>query len=1622
MYGHRVRRAAALAAVLVLASIPLLPPEAGAEAWTKNDMGQAYAGNAYYGLRGVAVGDGDRDDRNEVYVTSYDDSTVYQYTFTEAGWVSNAIFTGGTYIYRVLVGDGDDDGKTEVYATGYRYASGRYGPMLAQVYYDSDQWNTEFITTLGYYTYSAAIGDGNNDNRTEIYTADYYGHVYQNSKGTSWDSQDIGNTTPAENSTYAVLYGICVGDGDNDGRNEIYSSSRIGYVDRYSFDEGAWRRTVVGRGEHNQLYGENYSSISAVEVGDVDNDGRNEIYGVSWTNASVYRFSWNSSSKKWDMTTIATLGNRVYAYSVAIGDADGDGRNELYAGTYKQVYKVWYDDKNGEWRSVGVGGGNHYMYDLAIGSATGDAGQVELYGACLDGHAYQFYTDKAPPANPIVSSDTHPVPGNWYNRSVVHVMWKDPGYDISGIDGYSVAWDKSPTTVPDATKDFEEKVHEMNSTPLSDGKSWYFHIRSRDNAVNWNLSAAHFGPICIDTRPPDSLSLRINDGEAYASGRKVSLFLEATDPTPGAGVALMSFSNDGVLWSPYERFAAERHEWDITQPRYGGNDSDGLKYVHARVMDGAGNEMAQGKWARAGVFLDRGDPFGLSVLIDGGDEFTTDPDVELGLSASDAASGVASMAFSNDGVAWSDWQEFGSTAAWSLTQGAGGSGSDGNRSVFFRVRDGAGNAAGPVKDHIILDRAPPEGLSVTIDNGAEYTTCATVQLALSCSDPYPGSGLTEMALSNDAGTAGPWEPFSSRVDGWSLVSGTGGKDADGLRTVHLRSRDRAGNLAGPASSSIFLDRVAPDPVSVVLSGGAPYTNKRQVQLALAADDPSPGSGVYGMQLSEDGVRWTDWEAFCTSLPHTLGGPDGTKTVHLRVRDRAGNLGPVAQDSIVLDTLPPVITNVRVMGVTDSSAIVGWSTNEDADSAVHYGTTAAYGSRVFDPSPATDHALTLRGLSAKTTYHFQVSSADLAGNPPSRSPDLVFTTAAVPDTGPPMLSGIRVDGITDVLAVVSWSTSEPADGKVRFGKTSTLGQSVSEPALSLDHSLVIAGLSPSTTYHFRVESTDSSGNGPATGPDMTFTTLSAPDTAPPVVMNVRVSGITDRLAIVTFETDEPGDTLVEYGNTTAYGSVLSGGAFVTIHEVTLSGLAPVSTYHFRVGSKDATGNGPSFSGDLSFMTADRPDTAAPVISRLRVEGVSDRTATVLWETDEPADSLVELGVTVNLGTTAADPSFRLQHSVTVSGLKANTLYHMKVRSTDPGGNAAASGGHSFRTAKSGTGGPDTTPPVISDVKVSGVTDSLALVTWRTDELSSGEVEYGTTMAYGLRASDPSHLREHGVLLVGLRPSTEYHLRVKAEDILGNGPSASADLSFTTSSGPDRTGPVISDVRVLNITKGSATITWRTDEPADSLVEYGPDDLYGTRRASRIFTTEHVITLAGLSPGVTYHFRVGSTDPTGNPSEAGRDLTFTTTGGGPQPGPQPGGGLPAVTVDNPWPWVALAAGLVAAGAGAIWYRRRRSRDQAAPKTAPEGAASPVGPAGPVEPLETLEMEAASTGAAAAVLARSRQPGPKPQPSPESHAPLRHIRCPSCKTRIPLYKEGPQQIQCPGCGKKGPYKPKV
>jgi hypothetical protein len=105
-----------------------------------------------------------------------------------------------------------------------------------------------------------------------------------------------------------------------------------------------------------------------------------------------------------------------------------------------------------------------------------------------------------------------------------------------------------------------------------------------------------------------------------------------------------------------------------------------------------------------------------------------------------------------------------------------------------------------------------------------------------------------------------------------------------------------------------------------------------------------------------------------------------------------------------------------------------------------------------------------------------------------------------------------------------------------------------------------------------------------------------------------------------------------------------------------------------------------------------------------------------------------------------------------------------------------------------------------------------------------------------------------------------------------------LRLTESS--DVTPPVISSVAASDITTSSAAITWATDEPATSQVEYGPTGALGlSTDFDSSLVTDHSVGLTDLTAATTYYYRVRSEDAVGNPATS--SIYSFTTGSGSQP---------------------------------------------------------------------------------------------------------------------------------------------
>jgi hypothetical protein len=115
---------------------------------------------------------------------------------------------------------------------------------------------------------------------------------------------------------------------------------------------------------------------------------------------------------------------------------------------------------------------------------------------------------------------------------------------------------------------------------------------------------------------------------------------------------------------------------------------------------------------------------------------------------------------------------------------------------------------------------------------------------------------------------------------------------------------------------------------------------------------------------------------------------------------------------------------------------------------------------------------------------------------------------------------------------------------------------------------------------------------------------------------------------------------------------------------------------------------------------------PVISDLTVSHVTEDSAEFFWRTDEPANTVIEWGLTdsYELGTITLD-DLTIGHTTFLTGLDPNTIYHFRVIATDDSGNTAYSDDHIFQTRV------DTTPPAnVMDFDAEATPERTVLLTW------------------------------------------------------------------------------------------------------------------------------------------------------------------------------------------------------------------------------------------------------------------------------------------------------------------------
>lgn len=371
------------------------------------------------------------------------------------------------------------------------------------------------------------------------------------------------------------------------------------------------------------------------------------------------------------------------------------------------------------------------------------------------------------------------------------------------------------------------------------------------------------------------------------------------------------------------------------------------------------------------------------------------------------------------------------------------------------------------------------------------------------------------------------------------------------------------------------------------------------------------------------------------------------------------------------------------------------------------------------------------------------------------------------------------------------------------------------------------------------------NGGNPGGPPTTLTISSVQAATPTTSGFQVS----------WSTNVAANSVVDYGTSASYGSSTPvNSTMVTSHQLALTSLTTGTLYHFRVRSTDAKGN-TAASSDMTFSTAG--DTTPPTVSitspaaNATLAGSVTVTASA---TDDVAVASVQFRVdNANTGAaiTAAPYSYLL-NTTTLS----NGNHTIMAVAADTSGNTATSLGVTVTVNNTAT----TVPSIASLNPTSGPVGTSVTIAGTNFGLTQGT---STVTFNGVAAKVTSWSAASVVALVPAGATTG-NVVVTVSGVSSSG------VSFTVGGA----GPVISQINVSGITTSSSIVSWTTDVPATTQVEYGTTTVYGNLTPlNSTLSTSHSQALAGLTAGTLYHYRVRSKNSSGVESISG-DFAFQT----------------------------------------------------------------------------------------------------------------------------------------------------
>ena len=407
------------------------------------------------------------------------------------------------------------------------------------------------------------------------------------------------------------------------------------------------------------------------------------------------------------------------------------------------------------------------------------------------------------------------------------------------------------------------------------------YLRFKDLAENYTEVTST--RVVLDLKPPTG-ELTINGGNRFTNNpdKKVRLFI-TTDDAKGMQITNRPDFTDIKL----EPVKDSVLNWTL-------DGEDGLKTVFLRLRDDAGNYS---NVLSSAIYLDRSPPDELDLVVNEGNEWVRNSARRTSVQLN--AKGASHFMLGEDpefnGM---DWEPYKNVTSIVLSE------EEGEKILYARFKDPAGNISEPIRTSVRLDFTPPTCQEFSIDEELDFTNNNQKQVRLT----FKAVGAVKMAVSNSpilnpSDIASQWEDYVESKD-WVL------EGEDGVKTVYAIFQDEAGNLSSICSDRIILDRVAPANCSVIINDNNKYVlpGGYKIPIELAAD------GADKFIISEN-ADFTDarWELFIPKKIYEVSKTDGVKNIYIKFRDKALNETEVYSGTVILDTQPPEILKVTING-------------------------------------------------------------------------------------------------------------------------------------------------------------------------------------------------------------------------------------------------------------------------------------------------------------------------------------------------------------------------------------------------------------------------------------------------------------------------------------------------------------------------------------------------------------------------------------------------------------------------------------------------------------------------------------------------------------------------------------